>query len=172
MENLSLDLRKFKILKNEKDENLIDCTGDAVTGDYVKFEKAIFSGTYPNATYEGMETIIGKIIKDSYGKKKGQHTFTILRDNGENMRIKGRNLYKNGCKRLLWDNEADRIKIADEKHERGNKVRKAKSREKSWYIGGNAGFYYPVCKICGQSFQEFAVSEKNICPPPDCNCLL
>ena len=55
----------------------IDCTGDAVIGDEVCFERATFSGSFRNPKFAGFEMIKGTIIKDSYGLQKQQHTFTI-----------------------------------------------------------------------------------------------
>ena len=112
----------------------IDCTGNACKGDYVYFKRAIFSGSYPNSTFEGMEDIEGEIIKDSYGKDKQQHTFTILPPTGVKIRIKGRNLYRNGCERREWDNEEDRNTSLNEKYRRGNKAREDKKvRETNIY---------------------------------------
>ena len=39
--------------------------------------------------------IEGNVIKESYGGKTGQHTFTIEECNGNKVIIKGRNLYPN-----------------------------------------------------------------------------
>lgn len=103
---------------------MIDCTGNACKGDYVEFERAYFSGTYPKSKFEGMETIQGLIIADSYGKEKQQHTFTIQLDDGSKIRIKGRNLYRNGCQRKEWDNEDERLVILGDKYFRGNVARK------------------------------------------------
>ena len=41
------------------------------------------------------EIIQGTILKHSYGSQKKQHTFTILKENGEKILVKGRNLYPN-----------------------------------------------------------------------------
>ena len=92
----------------------IDCTGNACIGDEVQFEKAIFSGGSfgkwgKPAKFVGTEIIEGKIIKDSYGKDKQQHTFTLETISGK-MLVKGRNLYRNGCMRKPWDDENERIK--------------------------------------------------------------
>ena len=49
-----------------------------------------------NVTYIDKATcteISGAIINDSYGKFEGQHTFTILQDDGNKRLVKGRNLY-------------------------------------------------------------------------------
>lgn len=116
----------------------IDCTGDACVGDVVKFEKAVFKGRYPNAKFDGYETIEGEIIKDSYGAAKQQHTFTLLLADGTKKRIKGRNLYRNGCKRQEWDDESKRDEVLNEKHMRGGMARNAAAiRKASRPIFGN-----------------------------------
>jgi len=101
----------------------IDCTGDCCTGDVVVFQRAIFEGSFRNPKFLYMETIRGTIIKDSYGKEKQQHTFTIETWDKKKIRIKGRNLYKNGTLRKVWDDENKRLEILDEKHERGTRIR-------------------------------------------------
>ena len=103
--------------------NSIDATGDIVTGDEVTFERAVFKGSYPNARFSHNETISGIVTKDSYGAAKQQHTFTILKDDGETIRIKGRNLYRNGVTRKLWINEDKRRKVVEAKHARGDSAR-------------------------------------------------
>lgn len=119
-----------------------NCTGDACTGDHVRFTKTIWAGTYPNARRAGSEVITGLIVKDSYGADKQQHTFTILRDdNGKKMRIKGRNLYRDGCHRRLWPDEVEgyspsRAAALGDKHARGNVARADRSfrrEQEAWY---------------------------------------
>ena len=88
---------------------IIDCTGDAVVGDEVKFERAVYTGTYPNAKFSHDETIEAVVISDSYGEQKQQHTFTLLLPNGKKTRIKGRNLYRNGVLRKTWVDEFKRV---------------------------------------------------------------
>ena len=153
---------------------IIDCTGDACKGDYVQFERAVFTGSYPRAKFSHNEIIEGEIIKDSYGEKSGQHTFTILLKNGEKTRIKGRNLYKNGCKRKRWQNESERLMAIEEKHDRGREIRekkeKARFQRESYYVAGSPGYYYPVCNICGFSDEEMASSERDLVPMPSCGC--
>lgn len=111
------------------DNSWIDATGDVCIGDYIKFEKAIFEGGSfsgrfkKKARFIGTETITGLIIKDSYGKDKQQHTFTLQLYDNSKMLIKGRNIYRNGCQRLLWFDETLRNKSLEEKHIRGNKAR-------------------------------------------------
>lgn len=100
-----------------------DCTGDAVAGDEVCFERAKFTGSFRNSKFAGFEKIEGKIIADSYGKDKQQHTFTLLLLNGEKTRIKGRNLYSNGLYRKPWQDESLRLVALEEKHGRGDIAR-------------------------------------------------
>ena len=101
----------------------IDCTGDAVVGDDVRFDRATFTGSFRNARFAGFERITGKIIRDSYGRDKQQHTFTIELDDGTITTIKGRNLYKEGIWRKPWSDESARQAAADEKHQRGDLAR-------------------------------------------------
>lgn len=104
----------------------INTTGDCVVGDEVSFERATFTGSFRNAKFAGFELIQGKIVNDSYGRDKQQHTFTIELLDGSKMAIKGRNLYANGTYRKLWVDESQRGLVADEKHARGAKARAAR----------------------------------------------
>lgn len=112
-------------------EFTIDCTGDAVVGDDVRFERATFSGSFRNAKFAGFETITGKIIRDSYGRDKQQHTFTLELAEGGELRIKGRNLYANGLYRKPWADESSRHEAAGEKHARGDQARAARERRRA-----------------------------------------
>ena len=104
----------------------IDCTGDAVVGDDVCFERAMFGGSFRKPKFLGNETVTGKIVRDSYGSAKQQHTFTIELPNGETTQVKGRNLYRNGCRRKPWADEAARALAIQEKHARGDSARRAR----------------------------------------------
>jgi hypothetical protein len=46
------------------------------------------------------EIIRGTVIKHSYGKDKNQHTFTIKKEDGNLLFVKGRNLYPNLLKHI------------------------------------------------------------------------
>ena len=102
---------------------IIDSTGDAVVGDEVKFQRAIFTGTYPNAKFSHDETIEAVVISDSYGEQKQQHTFTLLLPNGKKTRIKVRKLYRNKVFRKPWFDESKRMEALQEKHKRGDLAR-------------------------------------------------
>ncbi|MDR1529895.1 MAG: hypothetical protein LBS40_05800 [Burkholderiales bacterium] len=115
--------------RGDKDYS-IECTGDCVVGDEVAFDRATFSGSFRSAKFAGFERVEGKIIRDSYGRDKQQHTFTILLNVGGEMRIKGRNLYDNGTWRKPWTDEATRKAAQEEKHERGDAARKARDRRR------------------------------------------
>lgn len=102
-------------------EYKICCTGNCVEGDEIAFF---------NQNKEG-ERQFGKIIKESYGSAKQQHTFSILLDSGAKILIKGRNLYDNGVYRKEWANETERMKVVEEKIERGNKARAVRDERKN-----------------------------------------
>jgi hypothetical protein len=82
-------------------------TNSIVTGDIIIFKEGVFSGSYPKSTFEGYRFNKCKILKESYGSKRGQHTFTleIIKSEGEDalcekdkIRRKGRNIYKDCVK--------------------------------------------------------------------------
>lgn len=105
----------------------ICCTGDAVVGDQVAFERATFCGSLTRPKFAGFEMVTGTIVADSYGAAKQQHTFTIQRPDGSKTLIKGRNLYANGLYRAAWADETQRRHAADEKHARGDNARAARA---------------------------------------------
>ncbi|XP_016485609.1 uncharacterized protein LOC107806010 [Nicotiana tabacum] len=116
---------------------VLNCKGDACTGDVVMFEQNVYemfsiasrSATGPPC---GTRIVAGRIVKESYGAKKQQHTFTVevLWSKGEKplpplhpLLIKGRNLYRLKTLRQKWDDEAERQEILSEKHARGSVAR-------------------------------------------------
>ena len=110
----------------------IDCTGDVVNGDRIRWSEAVYSGSHRNPIFEGERTIEAEVVADSYGAAKQQHTFSLLvvraedtsaPSPGERIRRKGRNIYRNGCYRAVWKNEAARRESQDEKHNRGDAAR-------------------------------------------------
>lgn len=107
------------------------------TGCHVIFDEAVFEGHWRNPCFVGYRTISGEIIKDSYGPKTGQHTFTILVDSisgsesekykiGQKIRRKGRNVYP-----LL-----ESVKYPDDYGERqaekSDRSRQAKQLRETW----------------------------------------
>lgn len=110
----------------------IDCTGDVCAGDVILFTEGVFGGSYRRPKYLGERRIAAKIVKDSYGGTKQQHTFTIeviasdgysALEVGTKTTRKGRNIYRNGTMRQPWDNEAERSSVLDDKHKRGDCAR-------------------------------------------------
>ncbi|RDX84763.1 Zinc finger CCCH domain-containing protein 62, partial [Mucuna pruriens] len=116
---------------------VLNCKGDACAGDVVLFEQNVYemfniasrSASGPPC---GKRIVAGRIVKESYGAAKQQHTFTIevLWSKGEKplpplypLLIKGRNLYKLKTLRQKWEDEAKRQKILMEKHSRGTVAR-------------------------------------------------
>jgi hypothetical protein len=102
-------------------------SNDLAVNDVVLFSEPYYIGSYPNAKYEGDRTILGVIRKESYGSKKGQHTFTIYvldsdyYNEGDILRRKGRNIYKNN-KTIQLSTEKER----EEKHNRGKSAKENK----------------------------------------------
>lgn len=86
-------------------------------GDYVEFTLPIFKGgsffrgRCTGAKFVGNTEFVGKIVKHSYGKKAGQHTFTVLLTDGTKKLVKGRNLYPNLTKHVVDENSVDRIDL-------------------------------------------------------------
>lgn len=124
---------------------LIDCTGDICLGDTIQFAEAVFGGSYRKPRYLGDRTITAKVVNDSYGKNKQQHTFTleIISAYGYDayslvekltIRRKGRNIYRNGTKRMRWPDENKRSAVLSEKHARGDAARvEIKQRKDEFY---------------------------------------
>lgn len=115
----------------------INCQGDACIGDVVLFKQRVYDvfnvgGRCSAGPPVGVRTVAGRIIKESYGSAKQQHTFTVevLWSTGERalpplhpLIIKGRNLYRVKTLRQAWPDEAVRKKQLQEKHSRGAAAR-------------------------------------------------
>jgi hypothetical protein len=123
----------------KSNEFTINCTGDVVAGDIIRFTEAVFSGSYKNPKYVGDRVIEANVLKESYGEEKQQHTFTLEITNssginpissGEIIRRKGRNIYRNGTERQEWEDESLRHEVADEKHQRGDFARSVRRERK------------------------------------------
>ncbi|XP_057449497.1 zinc finger CCCH domain-containing protein 62 isoform X2 [Lotus japonicus] len=123
----------------------INCTGDVCMGDVVLFRQKVyekFDKVTRHGRVTGSRTVAGRVVKESYGAAKQQHTFTVevLWSSGVKklaplfpLLVKGRNLYKLKTDRQRWNDEADRVKVLSEKHRRGaaaRSVRALKQRHK------------------------------------------
>ncbi|CAA0840934.1 SAP domain-containing protein [Striga hermonthica] len=113
----------------------IDCTGDVCKGDVVLFNQKVHqnrSKKMPGSRNLWRRTVAGRIVKESYGAAKQQHTFTVevLWSKGAKrldpmspLLVKGRNLYKMKTFRQRWKNEKERLRVLAEKHKRGAAAR-------------------------------------------------
>lgn len=100
-----------------------DSTGDIVVGDKILFIQDRWSGNFKKPIFLGRVALECEVIKESYGKQSGQHTFTLKNINtNETFSIKGRNLYKYVVLTKNRDN-LERAKLLDEKHLRGKRAR-------------------------------------------------
>ncbi|KAG9450848.1 hypothetical protein H6P81_010813 [Aristolochia fimbriata] len=114
---------------------LINCTGDVCRGDVVLFRQRVyrkFDLARKGGDVIGKRTVAGRVVKESYGAAKQQHTFTVevLWSKGPQslpplfpLLVKGRNLYRLKTFRQLWDDEVERHKVLAEKHKRGGEAR-------------------------------------------------
>lgn len=118
----------------------IDTTGDVVAGDTIRFNEAVFAGSFRNPKFLGDREIIARVDCESYGAGKQQHTFslTVIDSTGQEpiapgvkIRRKGRNVYRNGTERLLWKDEEKRDQVREEKHARGAVARTARAERKN-----------------------------------------
>ncbi|XP_021907867.1 zinc finger CCCH domain-containing protein 62 [Carica papaya] len=121
---------------------IINCTGDVCRGDVVLFTQRVFEKfdkVRRHGRLLGKRTVAGRVIKESYGAAKQQHTFTVevLWSKGIKklhplfpLLVKGRNLYKLKTFRQRWNNEGERHKILAEKHSRGTAARLVRAMKK------------------------------------------
>ena len=114
----------------------ITCTGDVVAGDVIRFTEGVFGGSRDRPKKVGDRTIVARVLRESYGADKQQHTFSIevIESSGHQplkpgalTTRKGRNIYRNGTQRKPWPEEADRTAALDEKHTRGAAARKQRA---------------------------------------------
>ncbi|CAI9110139.1 OLC1v1010117C1 [Oldenlandia corymbosa var. corymbosa] len=118
----------------------IDCTGDVCRGDVVLFTQKVFDKVTRSGRVLGRRTVAGRIIKESYGAAKQQHTFTVevLWSKGIKelpplvpLLVKGRNLYRMKTFRQSWKNEKERREVLAEKHQRGAAARQIREMRKT-----------------------------------------
>ncbi|KAL4376500.1 hypothetical protein GQ457_02G007740 [Hibiscus cannabinus] len=132
----------------------IDCTGDVCKGDVVLFTQKVYK-KFDNMSRRrllGERTIAGRVVKESYGKAKQQHTFTVevLWSEGTKklpllfpLLVKGRNLYKLRTHRQRWCDEAERRNVLAEKHKRGKAARLVKAMESIRKWSADVGTKHP-----------------------------
>lgn len=125
----------------------IDCTGDVCVGDRIRWTEAVWgrvprAGRSPMPTKLGERTIEARVVRDSYGVAKQQHTFSLVVEKGmgkdapkpgDRIQRKGRTIYRNGTRRAAWEDESRRGRALDEKHERGGKAREARDRRRATF---------------------------------------
>ncbi|KAI7750824.1 hypothetical protein M8C21_028086 [Ambrosia artemisiifolia] len=121
----------------------INCTGDACKGDVVLFRQEVHK---KQGNIVGKRTVAGRIVNESYGQSKQQHTFTVevlwSKPNKSlpplsALLVKGRNLYRFGTYRQAWKNEAERLKVLGEKHTRGDAARHIRKRRQTEFASNS-----------------------------------
>ncbi|XP_058187458.1 zinc finger CCCH domain-containing protein 62-like isoform X2 [Rhododendron vialii] len=144
----------------------INCTGDVCKGDTVLFTQKVykkFDKVTRSGTSIGKRTVAGRVVKESYGAAKQQHTFTVEVLWSKGMKklpplfpllVKGRNLYKLKTFRQRWKNETERHKVLAEKHKRGAAARLVRAKMKTKKACSKNGVkrqkrYHPEGKSAG-----------------------
>ncbi|XP_062188281.1 zinc finger CCCH domain-containing protein 62 [Phragmites australis] len=115
----------------------INCKGDVCRADAVLFKQKVYGKSGKrHAKCIGKRIVAGRVIKESYGRGKQQHTFTIqvFWSKGAGnlpplhlLLVKGRNLYRMMTFRQPWPNEMERLKTLEEKHNRGDAARRVRA---------------------------------------------
>ncbi|XP_004288056.1 PREDICTED: uncharacterized protein LOC101300563 [Fragaria vesca subsp. vesca] len=130
---------------------VINCTGDVCKGDVVLFTQKVyqkFDKMKRHGRSLGKRVVAGRVVKESYGAARQQHTFTVevIWSRGVKelsplfpLLVKGRNLYKMKTFRQHWSNEAERSIVLAEKHRRGGAARLVKVMKKSKKMTANGG---------------------------------
>ena len=120
---------------------------DIVVGTKIKFTEGVFGGSWKNPYFRGNRTITGTVLKESYGAKRGQHSFTIAVHDAEGtdaeevlskakIRRMGRNVYAD-CQ--ILEVPEDHESLVEEKHARGRAA-----KERKWLIWIDEGKYDKV----------------------------
>ncbi|XP_062102082.1 zinc finger CCCH domain-containing protein 62-like [Humulus lupulus] len=130
---------------------VINCTGDVCKGDVVLFTQKVFE-RFDKVTRHGKvlgeRTVAGRVVKESYGAAKQQHTFTVevVWSRGFKkltplypLLVKGRNLYKMRTFRQRWSDEGLRLNVLAEKHKRGAAARLERAMKRTKNGTANRG---------------------------------
>lgn len=105
----------------------IDITGQHATivpGDEVEFWEGVYDGDFPNGSWEGRRQIVARVLKESFGAKKGHHMLkmevlsskgTKSFEAGKQIRKREQSLYRYYGRtiRKAWADENDRLKAIE-----------------------------------------------------------
>ncbi|MCM8827588.1 MAG: hypothetical protein NC904_08770 [Candidatus Omnitrophica bacterium] len=113
---------------------------DIVQNDIIKFYEEVYERVGNKYKYRFLRYIKALVVNESYGKKRMQHTFTLkvidsdYYNSGTIIMRRGRNIYSNDPKRLLWEDENLRSKYIMLKREKKNKVKEEYEKRKEKLI--------------------------------------
>ena len=111
-------------------------TRSIVVGDRIKWTETVWGGGHRRPRAMGKRTIVAVVLRESYGAKTGQHTFSLdvwggsgldAPRPGAKIRRKGRSLYRDDHLEIL-DRADNYVERMEEKHERG-----AHAKTEAWY---------------------------------------
>lgn len=131
-------LPSFRIKEYFSRRGTDDARGDICEGDVLWFARDEFEGSFRKPKFVGTFLYRVKVLRESYGSDKQQHTFTLAMMKSstsktcenETFRIKGRNLYKHFCM-VENINRSDREMHLSDKHDRGASARAARDERKA-----------------------------------------
>ena len=115
-------------------------TRSIVVGDRIKWTETVWGGSHRRPHALGERTLVAVVLRESYGAKTGQHTFTLevcggrgleVPKSGAKIRRKGRNLYRDDHMEIL-DRADDCVDRMDEKHERGAHAKAEAAHRRYW----------------------------------------
>lgn len=130
-----------------------------IQGQKIQWTEPVFTGQFPKSKFVGTRTNIGIITNDSYGRKRGQHSFTIeiIASDGVDpyspktiCRRLGRNLYKTSA---ILEEPADKENIEKDKF---NRAQAARYRKYLNWIGEAEfeGKYHKLDKIPHEAMEQ------------------
>lgn len=136
LENYIIENNIPTTIKDFKNREDISTERDATKGDVILFSEAVFRGKFPNAKYDRDRNILGIIEKESYGDKRGQHSFKIRVLDSDDINIsegdriirKGRNVYGKDFQMIRLASEQE----LQDKHDRGQEAKEKKWKQ--WYF--------------------------------------
>ena len=111
---------------------------DVVAGDAIEFREEVRAGGWRNPQRLGERLVRGRVLRDSYGERRQQHTFMIeverstgadALEPGAVIRRRAGNLYRHGTRRAPWSDENARKEALAETHARGDRAGLERGRE-------------------------------------------
>lgn len=126
---------------------------DIIMGATIKFTEQVYGGSFKNPKHLGEREITAVVLRDSYGGKRGQHSFTLEVTSAtgcnseeilkkKKIRRMGRNVYPTA---IIISEPVNAEELAAEKHARAAAAKEAKYRQ--WLRDAEEGNEFKLDKI-------------------------